>query len=415
METEGGVAPNAEELLILRLEMQRRIRSSEWEGAASICAIALPQLVVADWTDMCATREAVRELALLCDSFASLGLAAETEGLSQVLVRVLSQLTADSEVLTMAARALKLVVAHEWETFTALVFKPKSDGIGMPTPSVALLATVVAISDAHTCARLVAFPSIRAAVEQALRGGDTAAKVEALKLVASMVLKAPIASAKLVHVLLTAFSVERPPLRYFALALLFDAAYALAQAHTGCARSEAEAEEAERELDGFLTWAPTLLHSARVEEQTIAVLGLGKLVLHRLSDDSLFSQCIDAEALVAELAYRYTAPNGLVPTTEQSAKWPLLQSLGDFFACIAVMQRNDLCNSITWVLLESLERGGSTAVEEPRTLRCVRYLARHLDNDALQATAKVVRLNMYDLALSPSPSLQEIMRWLVVQ
>ena len=105
----SNVAPTGEELLILRLEVERLIQGRDWERASEICELALPQLIHADWEQMCKEPASLRELVAVCTAFSSLGFAAESNGLSEVLACALRQPAIAPSTLASAASSLKQV------------------------------------------------------------------------------------------------------------------------------------------------------------------------------------------------------------------------------------------------------------------------------------------------------------------
>eukprot|EP00965_Chrysotila_dentata_P052766 1750336-Pleurochrysis_carterae.AAC.1 len=255
--------------------------------------------------------------------------------------------------------------------------------------------------------QLASFYGTRQAIEHALRSSLKANRGSALRLVGAMAVRAPAAAHGFISVLTTAYSVETGALRHYALALALDGVFAVSRL------PETATDDAAQQLAAALQWLPQVLASTSVEEQTLAVLGLGKIVLMR-HERTLLTARHDAEALIADIALRYTSACTFVSSDRQRKQWPLHASLLAFFEALADQRSNDVSNTIAWLVLDAVDETSLGVDMGAERLRCLRFLASFLKERALHATLQLVRSNlseMFEHTDCPTPTDADIRQW----
>jgi hypothetical protein len=295
------------------------------------------------------------------------------------------------------------------------------------TQSLMILDAAVSLADAHVVESMLSCFTVGACIHAALGSLDDRQRGRGLSTIGRLLLKAPVAlCGQLCPLLTTATLVDVPPLRALALAILGDAAFALAHARGSDRHSTVAAEQ----LSASLKLFAVCLYSPAIEMQHISALSLSRLVLRvagaleqdvpspraradcdadcdadsldgvsdapdaSLDDGCVIHSTVDLESLIADLAFRYTAQStqlDALPKAAAAHHRALMASiLACFEALVAANRTAELSNTVVWVLLGAAENGHLESLRfasplqssgeqtdealEPRTLRCVRFL-----------------------------------------
>ena len=283
-----------ETCVILHGKLRQLVAAGEWDDAADVGARAFALV------ERCAPDlPLLAELARLCLTLAPLGMLIDRPRLVSALGRVLS-VCSDDAPLADAVAALRTACGYSLPAFLAALPSAQRGG----RCSLALFRAVTVHLDAESATPLLRLDDLAHLVQAGLCSTDAAARFAALDLLGRMLVRAPLAlCGQLVPILTCATLYESSAAAQdLSLAALADAAYMLARAR---ATDETQGVAAEQLLEtvellqGFL-YAPKGMTSR------IAVLGLAKLVLDErcCAADSLLAQCIDAEGILADLAFR---------------------------------------------------------------------------------------------------------------
>ena len=351
-----------EHLLIARLHVDRLIAQQRFSDAANAGSRALVA------SEALLSNHAAAEKIRLAHSLTRLGM------LSGVTLdyfeNILKRSEVDAPALSDAVAAMKTLSDDRFDQWLQAL--ERAAPRGSPN-ALELLDAACAHMDAGVAPALLSSSLATASIRDALGATDESARARGLEVLGRMLRGAPVELCdRLVPVFTTAALVESPALQAYALATLGDVACALALVPGSHERSEAVIAS----LAPSLKLLSACLYSPRLEIQQIAALALAKLVLHgnrrshrlerrerrerraqrtprgRLDDASdtsesesegdaveeevyeegadveegasssccCLEECTDAERLVADLAFRYTAEMAAAPAPANAAE-----------------------------------------------------------------------------------------------
>lgn len=467
----------AEHLLIARLHVERLISTQRFSDAADVGARVLANASAACAAAPRGMQFASERVRLAC-SLCALGM---LSGLTlKSFAELLQNAPVDEAAQTAAVAAMKALSDDDLFVWLQALEAAAPNG---SRNALSLLDAAIGHLDEGVAPAVLSSALASGAARTALGAADEAVRARGLQLCAKMLRAAPVVLCdRLVPLLMTAALVEAPGLQELALATLGDVACALARVPSAHERSDALVGA----LEPIVRLLSVCLFAPRLPLQQIATLALGKLVLHGTrrhrprardtstgvgshrvrsppagsdvssvssEDDaaeaededggahaatlepsgSCLEACTDLERLVADLAFRYTAPERAPAPPTAPAMAPhatlggkakgaaakakgaaaaekahaagnatLMATLLAFFE--ALRERPvAVSNAIVWICLGCAEEGclgggngGGDGEEEPdeRTSRCLRFLASHLPEAAVASVVQATVLNL---------------------
>lgn len=251
-----------EEQLITRLEVERLIAAQDWQAAVEIGSAALergpPSL----------------ELLRISSRLSNLGMVGGVSVRETLLPLLLTHGLSESD-LSEGAKAIKSGCGDDVDEFVK-VLSEAANRATSPAQSLALLHAAVELADSHTTPTFLRDLPLDGAIRLALSDPNLARRAAGLRLIASLIIHAPSAvCSRLCPVLTRAVLIDVEPLQAHALAVVADVASALARLPS----TDAFAESAAAQLSSCLQLLSKCLYAPALELQTIAALGLSKLVL----------------------------------------------------------------------------------------------------------------------------------------
>ena len=329
MAGEGHTA-TPESLLIVRLKLKSLLQEEEWEEAAAVGMSGLRAAAVAPPSDT--NNEETTQIAT---ALADLGLLVDADVVSRFLCGAHSCGQLAQPLLREATVALKRLKGHDVEAWSR----------GILNGGAAKLETMDAaldLLDTATSHVVVSHPTFQSTIQRELCSPDEARRAGALQVIGTAVLTTPALAVPLLPVLVRAVFVETTPLKQAALANVLDAAFALARLPPPAA----EGSDEQQLFGSLMQWLPQMLSAPLKGLQTLAALGLAKLVLHR-KEASLLCACTDPEHLIAQLGRRYTAcdqpSTDLAASTHVPDPMPILLA---FFEELKARRQDDLGNTV---------------------------------------------------------------------
>lgn len=384
----GVTCPEA--LLIARLKLQRLIDESRWDEAATVgthCLRGAEQLGASAEGQQEATRIAI----ILSD----MGMLVDTDLTSRFLCVAHVSGAASQPLVCEATEALKKLCGHDVEAWSRSLLE------GGPICTLEGLEAAIQLLDVSTCQFVVQHRQFHAAIQKALCSAESTTRAAALQVLTSAVLTAPSLAVPLLPILIRAVFVEEPAIKQVALANVLDVASVLARLPPpptmpaeGDEEEQADvAQQQQQQLESMMQWVPQLLYAPTLGMQTLAALGLSRIVLHRL-DESLLCACADPEQIIAQLTRRYTACDVPAPAPGTDAAADPLPILLAFFEELKAKRQDDVGNTIAWMVLDALE--GKTRLDEidAAAHRCARFLFTLVDPSSASVVLDAVCLNV---------------------
>lgn len=384
----GVTCPEA--LLIARLKLQQLVNESRWDEAAAVgthCLRGAEQLG--------ATSNGQQEATRIAIILADMGMLVDTDLTSRFLCVAHASGAASQPLVCEATEALKKLCGHDVEKWSRSLLE------GGPQCTLEGLEAAIQLLDESTCRFVVQHRQFHAAIQKALCSAEGSTRAAALQVLTSAVLTAPSLAVPLLPVLVRAIFVEDPAIKQVALANVLDVASVLARLPPpptmpaeGDEEEQADVvQQQQQQLESMMQWVPQLLYGPTLDMQTLAALGLSRIVLHRL-DESLLCACADPEQIIAQLTRRYTACDVPAPAPGTDAAAGPLPILLAFFEELKAKRQDDVGNSIAWMVLDALE--GKTRLDEidDDAHRCVRFLFTLVDRSSASVVLDAVCLNV---------------------
>ena len=334
-----------ESLLIVRLKLKSLLEDEEWEEAAAVGMSGLRAAAAAPPSE--SNNEETTKIAT---ALADLGLLVDADVVSRFLCGAHSCGHLAQPLLREATVALKRLKGHDVEAWSR----------GILSGGAAKLETMDAalqLLDTATSHVVVSHPAFQSTIQRELCSPDEARRAGALQVIGTAVLTTPALAVPLLPVLERAVFVETAALKQAALANVLDAAFALARLPP----PTAEGSDEQQLFGSLMQWLPQMLSAPLKGLQTLAALGLAKLVLHR-KEASLLCACTDPEHLIAQLGRRYTACDqlgtDLAAGTHVPDPMPILLA---FFEELKARRQDDLGNTVASALRSRPDTRGRCA------------------------------------------------------
>ena len=330
--TGEGLTATPESLLIVRLKLKSLLQEEEWEEAAAVGMSGLRAAAAAPPSE--SNNEETTQIAT---ALADLGLLVDADVVSRFLCGAHSCGQLAQPLLREATVALKRLKGHDVEAWSRGILNGGAAKLETMDAALELL-------DTATSHVVVSHPTFQSTIQRELCSPDEARRAGALQVIGTAVLTTPALAVPLLPVLVRAVFVETTPLKQAALANVLDAAFALARLPPPAA----EGSDEQQLFGSLMQWLPQMLSAPLKGLQTLAALGLAKLVLHR-KEASLLCACTDPEHLIAQLGRRYTACDQPMPSTELAASthvpdpMPILLA---FFEELKARRQDDLGNTV---------------------------------------------------------------------
>ena len=319
-----------ESLLIVRLKLKSLLQEEEWEEAAAVGMSGLRAAAAAPPSE--SNNEETTQIAT---ALADLGLLVDADVVSRFLCGAHSCGQLAQPLLREATVALKRLKGHDVEAWSRGILNGGAAKLETMDAALELL-------DTATSHVVVSHPTFQSTIQRELCSPDEARRAGALQVIGTAVLTTPALAVPLLPVLVRAVFVETTPLKQAALANVLDAAFALARLPPPAA----EGSDEQQLFGSLMQWLPQMLSAPLKGLQTLAALGLAKLVLHR-KEASLLCACTDPEHLIAQLGRRYTAcdqpSTDLAASTHVPDPMPILLA---FFEELKARRQDDLGNTV---------------------------------------------------------------------
>jgi hypothetical protein len=441
-----ALTATTESLLIVRLKLKSLLQDEEWEEAAAVGMSGLRAAAAAPPSE--SNNEETTQIAT---ALADLGLLVDADVVSRFLCGAHSCVHLAQPLLREATVALKRLKGHDVEAWSR----------GILNGGAAKLETIDAmlqLLDTATSHVVVSHPAFQSTIQRELCSPDEARRAGALQVIGTAVLTTPALAVPLLPVLVRAVFVETAALKQAALANVLDAAFALARLPP----PTAEGSDEQHLFGSLMQWLPQMLSAPLKGLQTLAALGLAKLVLHR-KEASLLCACTDPEHLIAQLGRRYTACDqpgtDLAASTHVPDPMPILLA---FFEELKARRQDDLGNTVapalrsrprtrgrcathpqlaatgcsppryhkqphqvrsllvtlspcenqvSWMVLDALEGKRRLHEIDAETHRCAKFLFASVDSDNSDVVTAAICMNVEnELSLTLSPA--EVAAWL---
>ena len=328
--TGEGLTATPESLLIVRLKLKSLLQEEEWEEAAAVGMSGLRAAAAAPPSE--SNNEETTQIAT---ALADLGLLVDADVVSRFLCGAHSCGQLAQPLLREATVALKRLKGHDVEAWSRGILNGGAAKLETMDAALELL-------DTATSHVVVSHPTFQSTIQRELCSPDEARRAGALQVIGTAVLTTPALAVPLLPVLVRAVFVETTPLKQAALANVLDAAFALARLPPPAA----EGSDEQQLFGSLMQWLPQMLSAPLKGLQTLAALGLAKLVLHR-KEASLLCACTDPEHLIAQLGRRYTAcdqpSTDLAASTHVPDPMPILLA---FFEELKARRQDDLGNTV---------------------------------------------------------------------
>ena len=444
--TGEGLTATPESLLIVRLKLKSLLQEEEWEEAAAVGMSGLRAAAAAPPSE--SNNEETTQIAT---ALADLGLLVDADVVSRFLCGAHSCGQLAQPLLREATVALKRLKGHDVEAWSRGILNGGAAKLETMDAALELL-------DTATSHVVVSHPTFQSTIQRELCSPDEARRAGALQVIGTAVLTTPALAVPLLPVLVRAMFVETTPLKQAALANVLDAAFALARLPPPAA----EGSDEQQLFGSLMQWLPQMLSAPLKGLQTLAALGLAKLVLHR-KEASLLCACTDPEHLIAQLGRRYTAcdqpSTDLAASTHVPDPMPILLA---FFEELKARRQDDLGNTVasglrlaqslahsapqlsghglltppraarvlsclqvrfivatlsscepqvSWMVLDALEGKRRLHEIDAETHRCAKFLFASVDSDNSDVVTAAICMNVEnELSLTLSPA--EVAAWL---
>ena len=444
--TGEGHTATPESLLIVRLKLKSLLQEEEWEEAAAVGMSGLRAAAAAPPSE--SNNEETTQIAT---ALADLGLLVDADVVSRFLCGAHSCGQLAQPLLREATVALKRLKGHDVEAWSRGILNGGAAKLETMDAALELL-------DTATSHVVVSHPTFQSTIQRELCSPDEARRAGALQVIGTAVLTTPALAVPLLPVLVRAVFVETTPLKQAALANVLDAAFALARLPPPAA----EGSDEQQLFGSLMQWLPQMLSAPLKGLQTLAALGLAKLVLHR-KEASLLCACTDPEHLIAQLGRRYTAcdqpSTDLAASTHVPDPMPILLA---FFEELKARRQDDLGNTVasglrlaqslahsapqlsghglltppraaaacallqvrfivvtisscepqvSWMVLDALEGKRRLHEIDAETHRCAKFLFASVDSDNSDVVTAAICMNVEnELSLTLSPA--EVAAWL---
>ena len=444
--TGEGLTATPESLLIVRLKLKSLLQEEEWEEAAAVGMSGLRAAAAAPPSE--SNNEETTQIAT---ALADLGLLVDADVVSRFLCGAHSCGQLAQPLLREATVALKRLKGHDVEAWSRGILNGGAAKLETMDAALELL-------DTATSHVVVSHPTFQSTIQRELCNPDEARRAGALQVIGTAVLTTPALAVPLLPVLVRAVFVETTPLKQAALANVLDAAFALARLPPPAA----EGSDEQQLFGSLMQWLPQMLSAPLKGLQTLAALGLAKLVLHR-KEASLLCACTDPEHLIAQLGRRYTAcdqpSTDLAASTHVPDPMPILLA---FFEELKARRQDDLGNTVasglrlaqslahpapqlsghglltppraarvlsclqvrfivatlsscepqvSWMVLDALEGKRRLHEIDAETHRCAKFLFASVDSDNSDVVTAAICMNVEnELSLTLSPA--EVAAWL---
>ena len=330
-----------ESLLIVRLKLKSLLQDEEWEEAAAVGMSGLRAAAAAPPSE--SNNEETTQIAT---ALADLGLLVDADVVSRFLCGAHSCGQLAQPLLREATVALKRLKGHDVEAWSRGILNGGAMDGGAMNGGAKLetMDAALQLLDTATSHVVVSHPTFQSTIQRELCSPEEARRAGALQVIGTAVLTTPALAVPLLPVLVRAVFVETTPLKQAALANVLDAAFALARLPPPPAAAEGSDEQ--QLFGSLMQWLPQMLSAPLKGLQTLAALGLAKLVLHR-KEASLLCACTDPEHLIAQLGRRYTACDqprtDLAASTHVPDPMPILLA---FFEELKARRQDDLGNTV---------------------------------------------------------------------
>jgi len=328
--TGEGLTATPESLLIVRLKLKSLLQEEEWEEAAAVGMSGLRAAAAAPPSE--SNNEETTQIAT---ALADLGLLVDADVVSRFLCGAHSCGQLAQPLLREATVALKRLKGHDVEAWSRGI-------LNVGAAKLETMDAALELLDTATSHVVVSHPTFQSTIQRELCSPDEARRAGALQVIGTAVLTTPALAVPLLPVLVRAVFVETTPLKQAALANVLDAAFALARLPPPAA----EGSDEQQLFGSLMQWLPQMLSAPVKGLQTLAALGLAKLVLHR-KEASLLCACTDPEHLIAQLGRRYTAcdqpSTDLAASTHVPDPMPILLA---FFEELKARRQDDLGNTV---------------------------------------------------------------------
>ena len=335
----------SESLLIVRLKLKSLLQDEEWEEAAAVGMSGLRAAAAASPSE--SNNEETTKIAT---ALADLGLLVDADVVSRFLCGAHSCGHLAQPLLREATVALKHLKGHDVEAWSRGILNGGAAKLETMDAALQLL-------DTATSHVVVSHPAFQSTIQRELCSPDEARRAGALQVIGTAVLTTPALAVPLLPVLVRAVFVETAALKQAALANVLDAAFALARLPPPAA----EGSDEQQLFGSLMQWLPQMLSAPLKGLQTLAALGLAKLVLHR-KETSLLCACTDPEHLIAQLGRRYTACDqpgtDLAASTHVPDPMPILLA---FFEELKARRQDDLGNTVASALRSRPDTRGRCA------------------------------------------------------